>query len=247
VKDEFVIYALEKAAKKRPQIVSRVDILKTDRAKILGKLMSKRLREIERRMREKYAMGIDPTSLVSRVESFVETLGIEVSQAPEVTNYYNPSQWIEPDEFLKVWHYKDKRIAVEYIIGVHPPIGPSDRKTYDRPIRLQDIFNVGSLIEAGEASHGLFVLYWVGGYDTSKHTMWDQKRRFGSTIGQFNLDDVLFKIVGVIEEGEEDREDLVDHVNTLHLKLAKLLDRLIQREKPPGRRKKDDFPPIRYF
>jgi len=247
VKDEVIIYALEKAQKKRPQIISKVDILKSDRAKILEKLMAKKLREMERRIRGKYVIGIEPTTIISRVEAFVDTLGVKVSEAPQVRNYYNPAQWIVPDESLKIWHYKDKRVAVEYIIGNRPPIGPKDRQTYGRSINLQDIFNVGSLIEAGEASHALLLLYWAGGYDTPTHKVFEQKAKFGPILEEISLDDTLFKIIGVVEEGGEDKKDLVEHVDKFYLKLIESLDRLIQQERPPEKRKREEFPPTRYY
>jgi len=246
VKDELVIYALEKASKKKRQIISKTDILRNDRAKILQKLMAKKLREIEPVAIRKYLPGIEPTAIVSRVEAFVDALGVRVREAPQVRNCYDPAQWIVPDEYLKIWQHKDKRVAVGYVIGDKRPIGEEDRQIYSRKIKLQDVVKVGSLIEAGEASHGLLILYWAGGYEDPKVRVWDQESRFGETLEKISLDDTLFKIIGGAEYGEEDKKDLVNHIDSFHTKITECLDRLVQQGRPPERPKKD-LPETRYY
>jgi len=246
VKDELIFYALEKAFKRRPQIISKIDILKKDRLKILEKLLDKKLKEIESRIRQKYSAGIEHDVLIDRVEAFVEMLGIRVNDAPAVINYYNPSRLVSSSEYLKIWQYRDKKIAVKYIIGDKPPIGSQERPTYFRQITLQDIVDIGSLIEANEATHGLFALYWAGEYAKPLYKIWEQKNKFGPILDEIVLDDHIFKIIGVVEEGEDDKNDLATYVDNYYLRLVEKLDRLIE-QKPPEGRKEDDFPPIRYF
>ncbi|NIO38674.1 hypothetical protein GTO27_13410, partial [Candidatus Bathyarchaeota archaeon] len=159
VKDEIIIHGLEKAARKKPQIIPNERILQTERVRILDKLMERKLAEAERKVLAKYASGIEAPKIVESVDAYASILGIEVSAVPTVRDFYNPTRLVTPKDELKIWKSKGRQI-VAFILGDRPPLG----KSYNRYIEPQDVINAASFIEAGLATHILYVLYRAGTY-----------------------------------------------------------------------------------
>jgi len=232
VKDEIIIYGLENAAKKKPQIISKTEILKTDRAKILEKLMALKLIDAQRKTREKYISGVQSTKIIESIEAYASILGIGIRAVSSVPNFYNPTRWVSPEEALKIWEYKGRKI-VEFIVGGRPPIGTREIKTYNRYIEPEDVIKAASFVEVGQATHILYILHWAGSYSKNCRRAGIEIIRFEPISAEIDLEDVLLKIIAVVEEGSEDRKDLIEHVEKYHVKLIETLERLQEQERPP--------------
>jgi hypothetical protein len=244
IKDEIIIFGLENAAKKRPQIISKTEILKTDRARILEKLMTLKLIDAQRKTREKYISGITSTKIIESVESYARILGIGISAVPSVPNFYNPARWVTPEETLKIWEYKGRKI-IEFIIGDQSPIGTPEIKTYSRYIEPEDVIKAASFIESGHAAHILYLLHWSGSYSRNCRRALVELIGFEPISAEMDLEDVLLKIIAAIEEGGDDRKDLIEHVEKYYVKLIETLDILQKQERPPEKTLKQRHAEIR--
>jgi len=232
-KDDILIDFLEKISGPLKDIVPRMlEIISNERFKIKKELMRKKMIDIERRTLSRYGSYIsEKEKIIAGIEAFANVLGVSVSPIEEVENYYNPSRYIQPNELLKIWRYKDNHIAVKYILGDSPPI----IKTYSKKIELSDVFDVGSLIEGKMASNGLFLQYLSGGFSVKggRRSARNESWKFDPVLETISLDEVMIKIVGVLEEGGQDIEDLMIHIDQFYLELTSRLDGLIRRKRPP--------------
>jgi len=228
VKDEYVIHALELAQKQRPGIIIKPDIYKTRRTEILRNLNDMKIKSFESAIRGKYVFGVDEAKLISTVEDFARLMDINSTEVEPVKSYWNPGDRVLPDNTLRIWTYKDRKIAVKYLIGKTMPAG---RGIYTEEAKLQDINAMVSLIEAGQATHGVVLRYWVGTTprDRDATRMIDE---FRDVLEFPSLDESVFKIIGVIDEGGEGRKELAEHVDKYDLKLTQILGALVKRSKP---------------
>jgi len=230
-KEEYVIHALELAQRQRPGIIIKPDIYKTRRGEILRNLNDMKLKSFESAIRGKYVYGIDDSKLISSVEEFARLIGISSTEATPVKSYWNPGDQVLPDNTLKIWMHKDRKITVKYLVGKTMPAG---RGIYTEEPKLQDINAVVSLIEAGQATHGVLFRYWVGTTPPDRDAI-RMTREFENILEFPSLDETAFKIIGAVDEGGEDKKELAEHVDKYYLKLTETLDGLVRRSKPaPG-------------
>jgi len=235
VKDEFIIRALELAEKERGGIIQRRDVYNTFRVDILERSLAGNLRSLEQAARAKYIHGIEPERITRSLDEFAALIGIEVSQAKSVKSYSNPAISILPDSTLKVWKYKGKAIATKYILGKRTTTG----QIYTELLGFTEVNDIVSLIEGAEATHGLFISYKVAAtsVDPGVNRM---KFKFDPILEFVSLDNDLFKIVALVEDGGEKKNDLATYADKFVLNLSRTLDELIMRTKPPEKPKEHE-------
>jgi len=235
VKDEFIIQALELAEKERGGIIQRRDIYDEFRVDILERSLARNLCSLEQAARAKYIHGIEPERITRSVDEFAALIGIEVNEAKSVKSYINPATSILPDSALRLWKYKGKAIATKYTIGK----GVSTGQVSTELLRFKEVNEIVSLIEGAQATHGLFVSYKVAptSVDPDANRL---KFKFDPILEFVSLDSDLFKIVALVEEGGEHKNDLARYTDKFVLHLSGTLDELIMRTKPPEKPKEHE-------
>jgi len=199
---------------------------------ILEKHLSDKLTSLVGRMREKYKPGIEIETITNSTDRFADILGITVSSSPTVENSHNPNaKPIQPSPLIKIWSFEDTKIAVHYVIGKERYHVPRTHM-YGGKIAFQDYVDVISLMDAGQATHGLFVLLWaVEDFSELPFGLQRTLGELGGTIKTIDISDDLYKIIAVAEATEE-QKDLARFVDKIFIHFTEKLALLTQQKRP---------------
>jgi hypothetical protein len=228
VKDEYLEYAIEEAHKKRPQIIpsQNFEAFVKKRTRWLNETMELKLRKVKAIAEHKYPPEVETEVLIDALDVYATNLGIVTEAAPSIQNKEN-LQWIGP-QLLRIWKYKDgKRVLISHIFSDERPYG----KTYFKNVKWKDISDAISYIDAGVATHILFVMRWSGGFSEATRQYWYRTSQYDPIIETIRLDDNVFEIIGAVEDGGSDTKDLIEHIDK-KFKLKETLDRLVAKSKP---------------
>jgi len=243
VRGAAIPFAIQEAHRTFPQLVLNLDILEKDRHLYMKDLTTKRLSIILREMKD---LGPDTVRITSAIEKYAEELGVRKISLSSAHDYRDYARSVSLSQNSRVWEYKDRKILVKYVIGFCPPKGPVGKEFgYGAKIETSDKMEVLSYLEDDKVTHALFIGRWA---DTSWHTPWHMSKMsgFSPCIDEFNVDEAIRPIVGVIEDTKytgRDRDDLISHVEKFHVRLLLKLDSLVEKtkhEESLGRRRKRD-------
>lgn len=229
VKNEVIFHALEKAKKRRPQLIPKIDILDSERPRILKKLLKKKLNIIEQQTKHKYQNGINDTTLIDSVERYTDELGITKTEVEPAKEYRDYARIIPISETGRIWEYKDTKIFVKYVLGSQSPLRSKIRRFgYDRRIEVRDCAEIISYIEDDKVTHGLFIRRWADTYSDAAARM-SRMGKLQGVIEETDLDATIYKIIGAVEDTSEDKRDLIRYVDGTYVNLKATLDSLVER------------------
>jgi hypothetical protein len=231
VKDEYLALAVDEAHKLRPQIIPRekVNAFKERRVQWLKKTIELRLPELEKLAHQQY-LALSSEELVQIVDSYVKALGIGVEDVSPIRNWVHPSNLTDTSN-IRIWEYAKKRILASYIFSDKRPLGP----LYHRMIELRDLTDAISYINSNLATHIIFITHWCGTRSPKARGYYSQLSPYDSVIKEFSIDEQLFKVIASVRlaNDENERRDLVEHIDQYNLRLIENLNWLIKQSVYP--------------
>lgn len=243
IKDELTVENLLKITKEYPWLGwtdhAKV-MLEEFGPKIMEKSLARRMSELVTQKRTKYSLGISSETIVADVDRFVGLLGVSIPPTPSVENWLNANApLVVSNPLLRIWKFKDSRIAVRYVIGEKQQHVPESR-LFGGLVKQADYVDILSLIESGQATHGILVLLWaVEDQSRINDFLRGGIRELGPTLITIDLSTEIFKVIAVAETAD-DQEDLAKMCDKIYLNLSSKLSMLVQQEKPlkePDKRK----------
>jgi hypothetical protein len=227
LKDEDLIFAIDNAIKTYGLVVNAPNLTQ-DRDLILKDKLGPQLDQIRLKAQERYKHGAEPSVLEQAIERFARRLNISSAAIQQVVYSENPSKRIAPRGDLKIWSVGPNRIAVKYIWGPRPDL---PHRVYE--LGIEDVGEIVSLIDARQATHGLFILHNVSPVPSLGSSAARLRALHSEILDYIELsDDNIMELLGLSELPDDRAADLMKYTERLRIKLRDTIDSLLQRRMP---------------
>jgi len=231
--------AIENARKNRPHIIPAENFEKFKKRRViwLEDIMNEKLKDAEKVAATRHPLlRLSESAVIDTIETFAKNIGIDSRAAPEIDNFFYVRR-ISTDQ-MRIWSFNNKNVLVYYLISNEVPMGNS----YMRRIEWRDLSNTLSFLKENIATHVLFIKKWCGERSSECLQYNHLTSSFNPVMEELSLDEErdygkhgnvhkFLRIVGAVEADEDDRKDLIEHVNSHFFRLTDTLSRLTARSR----------------